>query len=180
MGQKNDAAIAKIESLINQTGISVESERPTVKAALTKSEETGNRPAVAVELPGGKIITGKTSDLLGSASAALLNALKTVAGIDDEALLIQREVIEPIQSLKTSILGNHNPRLHTDEVLIALTMSAVTNAEAKKAFDALPLLKGSEAHATVMLSQVDLDTFRKLGINITCEPRHESKKLYHK
>ena len=179
-GQKNDAAILKIESLMNQAGISVESERPTVKAALTKSAETGNRPAVAIELPCGKIVTGKTSDLLGSASAALLNALKVVAQIDDSALLIQREVIEPIQSLKTSILGNHNPRLHTDEVLIALTMSAVTNEEAKKAFDSLKLLKGSEAHATVMLSQVDLDTFRKLGINITCEPQHESKKLYHK
>ena len=179
-GQKNDAAILKIESLMNQAGISVESERPTVKAALTKSAETGNRPAVAIELPCGKIVTGKTSDLLGSASAALLNALKVVAEIDDSALLIQREVIEPIQSLKTSILGNHNPRLHTDEVLIALTMSAVTNEEAKKAFDSLKLLKGSEAHATVMLSQVDLDTFRKLGINLTCEPQHESKKLYHK
>ena len=113
-GQKNDAAILKIESLMNQAGISVESERPTVKAALTKSAETGNRPAVAIELPCGKIVTGKTSDLLGSASAALLNALKVVAEIDDSALLIQREVIEPIQSLKTSILGNHNPRLHTD------------------------------------------------------------------
>lgn len=179
-GHKNDAAILKIESLMNQAGISVESERPTVKAALTKSEETGNRPAVAIELPCGKIVTGKTSDLLGSASAALLNALKVVSEIDDEKLLIQREVIEPIQLLKTNILGNHNPRLHTDEVLIALTMSAVTNKDAKKAFDSLKLLKGSEAHATVMLSQVDLDTFRKLGINITCEPQHESKKLYHK
>lgn len=180
MGQKNDEAILKIESLMNQAGISVESERPTVKAAIEKSKATGNRPAVAIELPNGEIVTGKTSDLLGAASAALLNALKSVSDIDDGLLLIQREVIEPIQLLKTSILGNHNPRLHTDEVLIALTMSAVTNENAKKAFDSLKLLKGCEAHATVILSQVDLDTFRKLGINITCEPQHESKKLYHK
>ena len=179
-GHKNDGAIAKLESLMNQAGISVETERPTVKAALLKSETTGNRPAVAIELPDGTIVTGKTSDLLGSASAALLNALKVVAEIDDSALLIERKIIEPIQDLKTSILGNHNPRLHTDEVLIALTMSAVESADAKKAFDALKALKGSEAHATVILSQVDRDTFRKLGINLTCEPHYESKKLYHK
>jgi uncharacterized protein (UPF0371 family) len=179
-GHKNDGAIAKLESLMNQAGISVETERPTVKAALLKSETTGNRPAVAIELPDGTIVTGKTSDLLGSASAALLNALKVVAGIDDGALLIERKIIEPIQDLKTSILGNHNPRLHTDEVLIALTMSAVESADAKKAFDSLKSLKGSEAHATVILSQVDRDTFRKLGINLTCEPHYESKKLYHK
>ncbi len=180
MGHKNDGAIVKIESLMNQAGISVESQRPVVKEALQKSEATGGRPAVAIELPDGTIVTGKTSDLLGSASAALLNALKVVAGIDDETLLIKRKVIEPIQSLKTSILGNHNPRLHTDEVLIALTMSAVESEDAKKAFDVLKKLEGSEAHATVILSQVDRDTFRKLGINITCEPHYESKKLYHK
>ena len=180
IGHKNDGAIVKIESLMNQAGISVESQRPIVREALRKSEETGGRPAVAIELPDGTIVTGKTSDLLGSASAALLNALKVVAGIDDETLLIERKVIEPIQSLKTSILGNHNPRLHTDEVLIALTMSAVESEDAKKAFDVLKKLEGSEAHATVILSQVDRDTFRKLGINITCEPHHESKKLYHK
>ena len=180
MGRKNDGAIGKIESLMNQAGISVDSQRPTVKAALAKSEETNGRPAVSIELPDGTIVTGKTSDLLGSASAALLNALKKVAGIDDDTLLIERKIIEPIQLLKTSILGNHNPRLHTDEVLIALTMSAVESPDAKKAFDVLKALSGSEAHATVILSQVDRDTFRKLGINLTCEPQYESKKLYHK
>ncbi len=180
LGQQTEKAVAKIESLINQAGISVDTVRPIVKAALTRSEETGNRPAVAIELPNGEIVTGKTSDLLGSASAALLNGLKVLADIDDKELLIEREVIEPIQALKTKILGNHNPRLHTDEVLIALTMSAVTSENAKKAFEELPNLKGSEAHATVILSQVDRDTFRKLGINLTCEPHHESKKLYHK
>ncbi len=180
MGQANDKAVAKIESLINQAGITVESARPTVKAALSKSESTGNRPAVAMELPNGEIVTGKTSNLLGAASAVLLNALKICAEIDDKELLIQPEIIEPIQALKTNILGNHNPRLHTDEILIALTMSAVTNEMAKKAFEAIKMLRGSEAHATVILSQVDRDTFRKLGINLTCEPHHESKKLYHK
>ncbi len=180
MGQQNDKAIAKIESLMNQAGISAESVRPAVKAAITKSEQTDNRPAVAIELPNGEIVTGKTSDLLGAASAAILNSLKVISGIDDDELLIQREIIEPIQALKTSILGNHNPRLHTDETLIALTMSAVTNENTKKAFDVLKELNGSEAHATVILSQVDRDTFRKLGINLTCEPHHESKKLYHK
>ena len=180
MGQQNDKAIAKIESLMNQAGISAESVRPAVKAAISKSQETGNRPAVAIELPNGEIVTGKTSDLLGAASAAILNSLKVVSGIDDKELLIQREIIEPIQALKTGILGNHNPRLHTDETLIALTISAVTNEKAKKAVDVLKELKGSEAHATVILSQIDRDTFRKLGINLTCEPHHESKKLYHK
>ena len=179
-GIKNDTAIAKIESLMNQAGITVESTRPTVKAALEKSEATGMRPAVAIELPDGSIVTGKTSDLLGASSATLLNALKAIAKIDDSKLLIEREVIEPIQMLKTDILGNHNPRLHTDEVLIALTMSAVTSEAAKQAFLSLHSLNGSEAHSTVILSQVDRDTFRKLGINLTCEPQHESKKLYHK
>ncbi len=179
MGQKNDAAIAKIESLMNQAGLTVDSQRPVVKAALTKSAATGNRPAVAIQLPDGTIVTGKTSDLLGAASAAILNALKVMAGIDDGIMLIQPEIIEPIQRLKTEILHNHNPRLHVDEVLIALTMSAVENEVTKKAFDMLKNLEGSEAHATVILSQVDRDTFRKLGMNLTCEPQHDSKKLYH-
>ena len=179
-GLKNDDAIAKIESLMNQSGISVENVRPVVKAALLRSEMTGNRPAVAIELPDGTIVSGKTSDLLGASSAAILNALKAMAGIEDSVPLIKREVIEPIQMLKTNILGNHNPRLHTDEVLIALTMSAVTSEDAKKAFEELRNFSGSEAHSTVILSQVDRDTFRKLGVNLTCEPQHESKKLYHK
>lgn len=179
-GARNNRDIVKIESLMNQAGISVESQRPAVKAALTRSAETGDKPAVAIELPDGTMVTGKTSDLLGSASAALLNALKVIAGIDKKTDLIERKVIEPIQSLKTDILGNHNPRLHTDEVLIALAMSAVDSEYAKKAFDVIDSLKGSEAHATVILSATDRATFRKLGINLTCEPKHESKRLYHR
>ena len=133
-----------------------------------------------MELPNGQVVTGKTSDLLGASSAALLNALKVLAGIDDSALLIKREIIEPIQDLKTDFLGNRNPRLHTDEVLIALSMSATTSDVAKKAIAELKNLAGSEAHSTVILSQIDADIFRKLGINLTCEPQYQSKKLYHK
>ena len=180
MGHKNDPAIQKIESLMNQAGISVENTRPIVKTALLKSETTNGQPAVALELPDGQVVTGKTSDLLGASSAAILNALKVLAGIDDKELLIKREIIEPIQDLKTDFLGNRNPRLHTDEVLIALSMSAVTSKNAKKAIAELKNLSGSEAHSTVILSQVDSDTFRKLGVNLTCEPQYQSKKLYHK
>ena len=169
MGHKNDNAIAKIESLMNQAGISVDSARPTVKAALAKSEETGNRPAVAIELPNGSIITGKTSDLLGSASAALLNALKAVTGIDDEVHLISPEVLEPLQGLKTEHFGSRNPRLHTDETLIALSICAASDEVAKKALDGLSELRGTEAHSSVLLSQVDENVFKKLGINLTCE-----------
>ncbi|MGN0526286.1 MAG: DUF1846 domain-containing protein [Acutalibacteraceae bacterium] len=179
-GARNDSDITKIESLMNQAGISVDTQRPAVKAALNRSAETGDKPAVAIELPDGTMVTGKTSDLLGSASAALLNALKVIAGIDKKTDLIERKVIEPIQALKTDILGNRNPRLHTDEVLIALAMSAVDSEDAKKAFDVIKSLKGSEAHATVILSATDRATFRKLGINLTCEPKHESKRLYHR
>ena len=109
----------------------------------------------------------------------MLNALKTLGGIDDEIPLMSPVVIEPIQDLKINHLGNHNPRLHTDEVLVALSICAVTNPVAKKALDQLPKLKGSEAHSTVMLSQVDVGTMRKLGVHLTCEPRHQTKKLFH-
>jgi uncharacterized protein (UPF0371 family) len=177
-GTPSTTEITKIKILLKQSGIDVK-ERKCIQAALDKAEATGG-PAAALELPDGRIVTGKTSALLGSTSAVLINAVKAIADIDDELNIISHEILEPVQKLKVENLGNHNPRLHTDEVLIALTMSAVTNDDAKKAFDALKLLSGSEAHATVMLSQVDLDTFRKLGINITCEPQHESKKLYHK
>ena len=178
-GQDVESAVEKIESLMNQAGITVEYRLP-VKAALDKSAYTDNKPAVAIQLPGGQIVTGKTSPLLGASAAALLNALKTVGGIDDSVMLIDPKVIEPIQNLKTRYLGNHNPRLHSDEVLIALSMSAITSVYAQQAFDSLPLLKGCEAHSTVILSQVDRDIYRKLGINLTCEPNYESKKLYHK
>ena len=146
--------------------------------ALAKAEETG-LPAVALELPNGKIVTGKTTDLLGASAALLLNALKALAGIDKDVLLIPGNVIEPVQTLKTDYLGNHNPRLHTDEVLIALSICAATNDVAKKALDQVPKLKGLEAHSSVILSSVDVNTFKKLGVNITFEPKYQTKKLFH-
>ena len=178
-GHKCDEAILKIESLMNQAGISVDY-RTVIKKAIEKSEMTGNQPAVAIELQNGATVTGKTSDLLGASSAALLNALKSISGQADEITLIDPKIIEPIQDLKTRFLGNRNPRLHTDEVLIALSMSATTSENAALAFGALPQLRGCEAHSTVILSQVDRDVYRKLGINLTCEPHYERKQLYHK
>lgn len=172
-------AVEKIISLMNQAGISAE-DRKVVPAAIERSEMTDGQPAVAIELPDGKIVTGKTSNLLGASSAALLNSVKYLAGLPDDLLMISPSIIEPIQLLKTNILKNHNPRLHSDETLIALSMSANTNPVAKRALDSVHLLKGCEAHSTVILSQVDMDIYRKLGINLTCEPVYQTKKLYHK
>ena len=138
------------------------------KAALTGS------PAAAMELPDGTIVTGKTSDLLG-ASALLLNALKVLGGISDDIHLISPVIIEPIQHLKVDHLGNRNPRLHTDEVLIALSICAATNPTAELAMEQLNKLRGCEVHSSVILSQVDEKVFRRLGVNITCEPKYENK-----
>ena len=126
---------------------------------------------MAIELPDGTIVTGKTSSLLGPSSAALLNALKILSGIDDSIHLISPTIIEPIQQLKVNHMGNHNPRLHMDEVLVALSVSAVNNPCAKMAFEAIPKLRYAEAHSTVILSQIDTATFRKLGMNLSCEPQ---------
>ena len=148
-------------------------------AAKKKSEETGGAPAVAIELNDGRIITGKTSALLGSSSAALLNALKTLAGIDDSVDLLSPTLIEPIQDLKINHLGNRNPRLHTDEVLIALSVCATQDDRAELAMQQLENLKDCEVHSTVILSSVDEGVFRKLGTHLTSEPVYETKKLYH-
>ena len=177
-GNENQVEIDKIKMLMQKLCISAE-ERRCVKAAIDKSVESGT-PSVAIELDDGRIVTGKTSSLLGASSAALLNALKLLAGIDDETKVISPEIIEPIQKLKIQNLGNHNPRLHTDEVLIALSVSAVNNPDARRAFDAIPGLRYSEVHSTVILSQVDAATFRKLGMNLSCEPQYQTKKLFHK
>ncbi len=173
-----DDEIHKIELLMQQTELTVD-DRPVVSAALKKADLT-DAPATAMEMPDGTILTGKTSKLLGASSALLLNALKYLTGIDDSVTLIEPNIIEPIQDLKVNHLGNHNPRLHTDEVLVALSICAATNENAKKAIDALQLLKGLEAHSTVILSQVDMNVFKKLGINITCEPKYQSKSFYHR
>ena len=177
-GNGNDVEIQKIELLMQKVSCVPELERRSVRVALAKAEETGN-PAVAIELDDGRIVTGKTSSLLGASSAALLNALKAIAGVDKETDVISPEIIEPIQKLKIENLGNHNPRLHTDEVLIALSISAVNNPYAKRAFEAIPKLRYAEGHSTVILSQVDATTFRKLGVNISCEPKYQTKKLFH-
>ena len=176
-GMGEQAEVSKIELIMNKVGISV-SDRPVVAAALKKAELT-DAPATSIELPDGRIITGKTSSLLGASSSMLLNALKELGGIPDDIELLSPTIIEPIQRMKTEILGNHNPRLHTDEVLIALSICAATNGTAKKALNQLEKLKGLEAHSTVILSRVDDQTFKKLGVNITNEPRYQTKKLYH-
>ena len=177
-GNCGEEEAGKIEMLMKQAGISV-SDRKCVDAALKKAEET-NAPAVAIELNDGAIITGKTSNLLGASSAMLINALKYLGDIDDETKLIMPEVIEPVQELKVKHLGNHNPRLHLDEILIALSICATTDENAEKAMKQLHKLKGCEVHSTVILSQVDENIFRKLGINLTSEPKYQTKKLFHR
>ncbi len=179
LGTGSDNSVNKVELLMKQAGVTPE-DRAVVGAALLKSETSGGEPAIAIELPNGQIVTGRNTPLLGPSASALLNAVKVLGGIDDKVYLIPPEVIEPIQKLKTEILGNHNPRLHSDEVLIALTVAAAQSDIASLATSQLSKLRNCEAHSTVMLSQVDLDVYRKLGINLTCEPRHQTKKLYHK
>lgn len=176
-GMGNPDEVTKIELLMNKLGISVK-DRPIVAAALAKAEATG-APAAAIQLEDSKIITGKTSSLLGASSSMLLNVLKELGGIPDDIDLLSPTIIEPIQRMKTEMLGNHNPRLHTDEVLIALSICAATNSTAKKALDQVSKLKGLDAHSTVILSRVDEQTFRKLGVNLTNEPKYQTKKLYH-
>ncbi|CCX38384.1 uPF0371 protein ANACOL_00857 [Clostridium sp. CAG:1013] len=170
--------VYKVELLMNKAGVSPE-DRPVIAPALKRAEETG-LPAAAIQLPDGRIVTGKTSPLLGASSAALLNALKALGGIQKDIHLISPIIIEPIQKLKTTHLGSVNPRLHTDEILLALSICAATNPTAELAMQQLPKLRGSEVHSTVILSHVDEDTFRRLGVNLTCEPQYQSKKLYHK
>ncbi|MBQ2272605.1 MAG: DUF1846 domain-containing protein [Clostridia bacterium] len=177
-GLSDDNEVYKQELIMNQADCAPE-DRRCIRASLLRAESTG-APATAIELSDGTIVTGKTSSLFGASSACLLNSLKVLAGIDHGVELISPSVIEPIQALKVKNLGNHNPRLHTDETLIALAVSATTNPAAAEAMKMLPLLKGCEAHSTVILSSVDSDVFRKLGINLTCEPRYQNKRLYHK
>jgi len=169
----------KTEYLMNACGVSA-ADRPVVAASLEKSEETGE-PAMAIALSDGRMITGKTSKLVGAAAGGLLNALKALGGIHQEIDLISPVVIRPIQDLKTGHLGNNNPRLHCDEILIALSICAATNPTAARALQQLPKLRGCEAHSSVILSRVDMDIYKKLGINITCEPRYQqNNRLYHK
>lgn len=176
-GLSEPAEIHKQELIMNQLNVS-SADRPVVAAACAKAEETG-QPAMALELPDGRIVTGKTSSLLGPSAALMLNALKELGGINDEMHLLSPIIIEPIQRLKVDYLGNHNPRLHSDEILIALSICAATNPTAALAMQQLSKLRGCEAHASVILSRVDENVYHKLGVNLTCEPKYQTKKLYH-
>ena len=169
-GECKPEEVYKIELLMKQAKITT-AIRKTVSAALLKEEITG-APTAAIELSDGRIVTGKTTPLLGAASAMLLNAVKTLGGIDDSIHLIQPNVIEPVQKLKTHHFGSKNPRLHTDEVLIALSINAATDTNAQLALDQLEKLRGCQVHSSVMLSSVDTKVFKKLGIELTCEPVH--------
>ena len=170
----------KLELLMNQAGIAL-GEREVEKRAHAMSEATDGQPAAAIELADGTIVTGKTGPLLGAASSALLNALKKLAGINQETDLVSARAIEPIQTLKTNYLGSRNPRLHTDEILIALSSSVSENEYAAKAMEQIPNLKGCDIHSTVILSSVDADTLKKLGMYLTCEPTYEEDdRMYHK
>lgn len=171
-----DAEVYKLELLMKQAGISTE-DRKVTTAALARAEETG-APAAAIELTDGRILTGKTSDLLGASAALLLNTLKELAGIQHKLHVISPASIEPIQKLKTAYLGSKNPRLHTDEVLIALSSSAAISDVANLALEQLPKLKGCQVHSSVMLSAVDKKIFKKLGVQLTTEPVYENKRLY--
>lgn len=171
-GLISEDEVYKLELLMKQVNVTVD-DRKVVAAALEREEETG-APAAAMELTDGTILTGKTSNLLGAVSALLLNALKHFAGLDHEVLLMSPNVIEPIQNLKVQHLGNNNPRIHTDETLLALSICAATNENAKRAMDQISKLRGCEVHSTVILSPVDERIFKRLGINLTCEPKYQA------
>ncbi len=173
-GKRPESDAEKIELLMNQAQITV-ADRKVVSAALKRAETSGT-PAAALELPDGTMVTGKTSHLLGASAALLLNATKQLAGIDHKAHVISPGAIEPIQKLKVEYLKSRNPRLHTDEVLIALSTSAALNPEAKLALEQLPKLHDCQMHASVMLSDVDIRTLKRLGIQLTCEAHYESEK----
>ena len=179
-GKNVDSEIFKLELLLNQAGLAV-GDRAVEKQAHAVAERTGGAPAAAIELPDGTVVTGKNGPLLGAASSALLNALKKLAGIDHEIDLVSARAIEPIQTLKTNYLGSRNPRLHTDEILIALSSSAAENETAAVALQQLSKLKGCDMHSTVILSSVDMDTIKRLGMYLTCEPAYEQEdRKYHK
>lgn len=173
-----DEQIAKLRLLMEILNIS-DSERPCIEAARKCAQETGD-PVCALELPDGRVVSGKTSSLLGPTAALLLNALKMLAGIEKNKKLIPPEVIGPVQDLKLGYLGNNNPRLHSDEVLVALSITAASDETARRALAQLPKLVGCEVHCTVILSQTDENILRRLKLNVSCDPTYQTKKLYHK
>ena len=177
-GCGSEDAVMKIKLLMSQAGVSPD-ERPVIAAAVNVAQQT-EEPAAALELPDGRIIIGKNKALLGASSAMLLNALKALGGIPDEVKLISESVLQPMTELKVNYLGNHNPRLHTDEVLLALSICAVTDENAAAAIKQLSKLKGCDAHSTVILSSVDDSVLKNLGINITCEPIYQKHKIFQR
>ena len=172
-----ESSLSKLEILMSQAGVTA-NYSPARAAALAKEAETG-RPAGAMVLPSGEVITGKTSDLLGAASSLLMNALKKVAGVDD-VLVVSDEVIEPICHLKTEHLHSKNPRLHSDETLIALSITSATSPLAKQVIDAAGLLAGCDAYFSVIIGPTDEKVYRNLGINVCCEPKYERLSYYHR
>lgn len=170
-GLISEDEVYKLELLMKQANVTTD-DRKVVAAALAREQET-DAPAAAMELPDGTILTGRTSNLLGASSALLLNALKYFGGIPDDVLLMSPHVIEPIQNLKVQHLGNNNPRIHTDETLLALSICANTDENAKKAMEQISRLRGCEVHSTVILSAVDERIFKRLGVNLTCEPKYQ-------
>ena len=168
LGACNESEVTKLKLLFKQAKIDTDYRKCTV-AAKERLKETGV-PCSAIELEDGNIITASISPLLGTCASLLLNATKHLAGIDHSVKLISQELIEPIQKTKTEYLGGHNPRLHTDEVLVALSVLSQNDANCRRALAMLPLLRGCQAHSTVMLSEVDQKIFKKLGIGLTCDP----------
>ena len=177
-GKCDENVVRKLEIVMQQADVTPDI-CPAVAASLKKAEETGN-PAGAMVLPDGRVVTGKNSPLLGPSAALLLNAIKALAGIDKELDLLPASIIAPISDMKISHLGHHNPRLHSDEVLIALSISAVTNPLAERVLKKLDDLRGCDAHFSVILSEEDAKLYKRLGIHVSCEPRYEVKRLYHK
>ncbi|MCI5989763.1 MAG: DUF1846 domain-containing protein [Bacteroidales bacterium] len=164
----NENEVNKIRLILQQAKLTTAYRRTTVAARERK--ELSGEASSAMELQDGTIITANTSPLLGPSAALLLNATKHLAGIDHAVKLIPETMIEPIQKMKVSFLHGHNPRLHTDEVLVALAMLSVSDENCRRALEQLPKLDGCQVHSTVMLSEVDRKIFRKLGVGLTCDP----------
>lgn len=167
-GADNESEVQKIQMLFNQAKITTATRKVTT-VAKKRREETGT-PCAAIELADGTMITSSSSELLGPSAALLLNATKYLAGIDHKVKLIPQEMIEPIQKTKVEYLGGNNPRLHTDEVLVALSVLSQVDDNCRKALEQLPMLRGCQVHSTVMLSEVDHKIFKKLGVGLTCDP----------
>ena len=178
-GRGSDHTVYKLELLMQQAGVTPDI-RPVVAAANEAAQRTGE-PAMAIQLPDGELVIGKTSELMGCSAAALLNALKALSGAGGHGVhLIKQSAIEPIQTVKVKYLGSNNPRLHSDEVLVALAASANLDAKALAALRSLAALNGCQAHCSVILSSPDESTYKKLGLQLTCEPQYQTNKLYHR